>query len=246
MNYELKSSIRKNKISLPIKVLIIIAFIIFILYIFVPSLFSSLLLPLANPLWSIRFNISTTTYMVPEGAKDLIIDKLNKENEELKSLLGRASTSRTILAYILKKPPFTAYDSYIIDIGSNNNVKKGDKVYLYGNILVGEISEVYGETSKVLLYSSFGQKYDVIIGSQNIQATATGRGGGAFEAILPRDVKVSIGDQVNIPDITNAVFGTVIDIISEPANVYSTIVFSQPINIYEQKWVQIHEENKSN
>lgn len=246
MNYELKSSIHKNKISWPIKIVAGIVFILVILHFILPTLLSTVLLSIISPFWSISSSERPNLNLLSENVKDQIIYQLKNENIELKSILNRKISDNIVLAYILKKPPFTAYDSYIIDIGSDEGVEKGDKVYVYGDIVVGEIDEVFENVSKVRLYSTFGEKYDVLIGKDNIQATAIGRGGGTFEIIIPRDIKVVEGDTIVIPDISSTIFGIVGDVITEPARAFSTIIFSQPINIYEQKWVQVYEKSKSN
>ncbi len=246
MNYELKSSIRRNKISLPVKIIAIIVILLAIFRIFFPNLISDIITSIIHPFWNINKEQIQNTNQLSDNAKDIVIEELTKENYSLKEIMGRSISKKVLIAYILKKPPFTAYDSFIIDVGSKNNISKGDKVYVSGNILIGEIYSVMSDISKVKLYSSYGEKYEILIGDKNIQATAIGRGGGSFETVIPRDIKVNEGDNINIPDISNTVFGTVGKITTDPARAFSTIIFSQPINIYEQKWVQIYEKAKSN
>jgi cell shape-determining protein MreC len=196
-----------------------------------------------QPLWSIGKDSSVNIAMLLPETQNAIIADLKKENAELKNLLERKEKNNVVLAYVLKKPPFTAYDSYIIDVGENNGVKIGNKVYASGNILIGNIAEVNNNSSKVNLYSSFGNKFDILIGQNNIEAIATGNGGGTFISIIPRDIKVLEGDIIVVPDIVNSVFGRVAKILIDPARAFSTIMFSQPINIYEQKWVLVSLDN---
>ena len=225
----------------PFKIIIFIIVILGILYFFFPRLLPSLFIDTSSSLWRINKEIRKENSNINTELDNLTISELQKENIELKSLLGRtASTSRNmVLAYVLKKPPFSSYDLFIIDVGSINGIKVGDKAYAFGDILIGEVAEVFNDVSKVRLYSSQGEKYEVNIGQDNIQTSATGKGGGAFEVILPRDVTVHKGDVVTVPDISNSVFGIVKDILVEPAKAFSTILFSQPLNIYQQKWIVI-------
>ena len=239
MSYEHKSNVQPKRIGMPIKIISVIVLILVILYLFIPTLLSSFFAAIARPFWNIEKNVKEgTAYISPELQNATIIE-LQKENADLKKLFNERVSSSTVVAYILKKPPFSAYDTFIIDVGTNAGVKDGSKVYVMGKVIIGEIAEATPTTSKVKLYSSFGEKYEVFIGSKDIQATAIGRGGGAFEAVLPRDVKIQEGDTVTIPHLSTTVFGIVRKIIADPARAFSTILFSQPVNIYEQKWVEI-------
>lgn len=239
MDYELKSSIIRNRISLPFKVMIVVILILFILHFIAPNFISNILMTFVRPLWIIDRNSNVKVSMLLPETQNAIIAELKKENIELKNILNRKESKNVLLAYVLKKPPFTAYDSYIIDVGSNDGVKINDKVYASGNILIGKISEVNSNFSKVNLYSTYGNKFDILIGENNVEAVAMGSGGGTYMSIIPRDVKVAEGDTILIPDITNSVFGRIGKVIIDPARAFSTIIFSQPINIYQQKWVLV-------
>lgn len=239
MNYVLKSSIRGNSISLPLRISIGVTAIMTVLHFIAPNLLSSVFTTIVKPFWNIENKIIYGDLTIPIETQRTIFTELQKENEELKKLLGRATENNFVIAQILKKPPFSAYDIFILDIGSEDGIKNGNKVYALGNILIGEITMTSSQTSKVRLYSSFNEKYEVFISEKNILAEAIGRGGGSFEASLPRDIKVNEGDTVIIPSLSNSVFGTVKKVVSDPARSFSTIFFSQPINIYEQKWVLI-------
>lgn len=236
MSYEHKSNLNRNKVSTSTKLVVVFGIIIIILNVFFPHFLSSIFIKVFNPFWG-----KVEKQGISVELKDAMINELLSENTQLKSILGRDTASSTIIAFILKKPPFTAYDSYIVDIGSNNGINVGNRVFSIGNVLLGEISEVNSDTSKVKLYSSFGEKFNVNIG-KNVQTTAIGKGGGTFEVILPRDTDIKEGDAVIAPDIHTSIFGIVQKVIIDPAKTFYTILFSQPVNIYEQKMLLI--ENK--
>lgn len=238
-NYEFKSSIKNNKISPPLKVVFVIVILLIIFHLFLPKALPSFFLSLVKPFWSANIPDRNLLQPLSQLNQSLLISQFKIENEELKEFLGRANQEKSVLAYILKKPPFTAYDSFVLDIGKDKGIEVKDKVYAIGDILIGEIDEVYGETSRVKLYSSHGQKYEVLIGENSVQVNATGRGGGTFEAVIPRDIKVALGDKIIIPNISNSVFGIVGEVLVDPAKAFSTVIFSYPINIYEQKWVVV-------
>ena len=239
MSYEHRSNVGQNRGSFPWMIILIIIVFIALIYFIFPSFFPRLFTTIANPFWTLERNIIEPDTIISNNFKNEIIENLQRENTELKQLLGRNASSTITIGYILKKPPFSAYDVYIIDLGSNDGITIGEKVYVLGDILVGEIGEVNRTTSKVKLYSSFGEKYDVFIGKNNIEATALGRGGGSFEITIPRDIKISQGDKVVSPNISGSTFGIVDKTITDPAKAFSKILFAQPINIYEQKFVII-------
>lgn len=244
-NYEHRSNIRGNSISLPIRVFGIVAIVLVTLHLFFPLFLSNLFTLIVSPFWHVEngYNVSIADENVSRELQTSMIQELQKENYDLKSIVHRnATTSKPFLAYIIKKPPFSAYDIYIIDIGKDSDLQIGDKVYAIGDVLLGEIAEINGTTAKVRLYSSYGEKYDVLIGKNNIQTIATGQGGGAFEVVLPKDVKIQENDIVVVPDISASVFGIVKKVNVDPARAFSTIFFSQPVNIYEQKWVLVYGE----
>ena len=240
MSYEHKSNVNVRNFSIPTKFLVFVIIFLLLLCMFFPRFVSGLFIKIAGPFWNIEKDIKTEKIRVSIDLQNTTILELEKENSDLKEIMARnSSSSPMLLSYIVKKPPFTAYDSYVIDIGKNSGVKNGDKVYANGNLLLGEIVEINGNFAKVKLYSSYGEKFDVLIGKNNIEATATGKGGGAFEVVLPKDSKVQLNDSVSVPDLNVSVFGIVKNISRDPARAFSTVLFSQPINTYEQKWVQV-------
>ena len=239
MNYDLLTkrgaSAGNGKFPFLLKLTLAILVILSALHFLVPRALPSFFTMIIGPLWIAE----------EVGQLDTShIEFLRKENEELRSLLGRPETSDKILAVILKKPPVSGYDIFILDIGIDKGLAKGDRVYAPGNIPIGEIAEINGNISKVRLYSSSGEKFDVLIGNDNIQATAIGKGGGAFEVSLPHDTKIARGDKVTIPNLSDSFFGNVEDIVSESSEPFSTVLFRQPLNIYELKWVLVQKNNQ--
>jgi len=173
------------------------------------------------------------------SAKLLDRNLLFEENMELKELLGREVTEQTVFATVLTKPNRSIYDTLIIDVGENAGITKGDKVLYGGTIVIGEIVEVFKNSSKILLLSSPGEVIDVVVGNSNIETLAYGRGGGVFELELPRDTEVAVGDVVSVPGIISRVLGTVEHVETKPSNPFQTVLFKGPVNIFKLKWVEV-------
>lgn len=240
---------RSGRKSIPLQGVFFVMLFVAVLYVLFPKLLPGIFTSVASPFWDFEKDIRGGNITVSAELENSLISELLRENEELKSILGRTSSSTPILAYILKKPPFTAYDGLILDVGYDDGIDVGYKVYAVGDILLGEVTDTQSKTSKVKLYSSQGEKYDVSIndsaGEYTLTATALGRGGGTFEASLPRDIKVKEGDIITIPNLSPSVFGIVKEVIADPARTFSTVLFSQPVNIFEQKWVLIYRPDES-
>ena len=239
MSYVLKSNIKEKRMRFPVKAALILAPLLVIFHVAFPRALPSIFLTIVGPLWTVEKNIRQESYVTPL-TENALMRQLQDENQNLKQTFARKGDKALTVAYILKKPPFSAYDIFILDIGKDDGVQVGNPVYALGDILIGEIAEASAaHISKVKLYSSFGEKFDVYIGQKSLAAHAIGRGGGSFEAELPRDSAVKEGDIVTIPSVANGTFGVVAKVLADPARPFATILFSQPFNLYEQKWVQV-------
>ena len=233
---------------------IVVVFLV-IIQLYIPHFFPALVTSVFSPFWRAEFSIESGSLESPsmlvarneELKRELAdmqvrldtIGAIEQENSELKALMGRASTTSKVLAAVLRRPPVSRYDELVIDSGSNENISTASLVYAPGDVLIGKISDALGETSKVTLFSSPGQKYDVLIGSAHAPAVAVGRGGGQYEAQLSRDVKVAEGDFVVDPSLNDKAFGIVTGIESDPAQPFETVFFAPPVNVYQLRWVLV-------
>jgi rod shape-determining protein MreC len=216
---------------------------------------------IGKPLWQLRTYINSQTSLVfnllrtksnlikenKELESNLIAlnikllekDLLQKENEELKNILGRSSKTNFLLSRILSKPPQSFYDSLIIDIGKNKGLTKGQEVYASDFVLIGKIDEIYGSTSKVKLFSSPGEEHEIEIGEENIRAIAVGLGGGNFEIKLPRGVDVKVGDHISSPSLNTSLLGIVATVEVKEGDPFQKVLFKNPFNFSQTKWVQV-------
>ena len=162
------------------------------------------------------------------------------ENNNLKNILGRKQDGMNlVLAGILSKPNQSPYDILVIDAGEKEGLGKGNLVFAEGNIPIGRITEVFPGTSKVTLFSTSKEKTEVVISGRDVFMQVTGRGGGNFEMILPRDFKIEIGTEVVLPGISSYVVARVETIISDPRDAFAKALLVSPVNIFELKFVQV-------
>ncbi len=168
---------------------------------------------------------------------------LLKENIELKKMLGRTNLdSKSILANVILKPGLSAYNSLLLDIGSHQGIKKGDKVLVEGFVIVGEIDESYFKTSKVKLYSFPREQIEVAVGFNKILTIAEAVGDGVFVIKLPQGTGIKKGDVVTLPEEDLRILGLVEQIIINPEDPFETILFKSPVNFFELRWVQVIQE----
>lgn len=167
------------------------------------------------------------------------------ENAELKNLLGRGATSsRLILGAVLARPPQTAYDSLLIDLGSDSGIAVGDRVIVSGSVPIGTVVQVESSFSKVVLYSSAGESISVIIGTST-QATAEALGSGSFRVKIPREVPIVQGDPVAIPSIRAELFGTVVKVDLVEGDAFKYVFFQNPVAITDLRFVQVEKLNQN-
>ena len=143
-------------------------------------------------------------------------DKLKEENDELKNKISKsdflelentqlrklideqvASPTNLLSARVMidKQSPYL--NSFIINIGTNKNVKKG-MATLDGKNFVGRIVDVNFFSSRVLLVSDLNSKIPVIVEPSGHQAILSGRGSNILPTLefLPENHTVKDGDKV--------------------------------------------------
>lgn len=166
-------------------------------------------------------------------------NSLLDENLKLKEVLERKINSTMVLGGILTKPNVSLYDTLIIDIGSEEGIVEGQRVFALGNIAIGRVVEVNKNSSKVVLFTNSGEKTQVFISGLDIYIEAMGRGGGNFEIILPKDLILEKGQEIVLPGITPYLLAKVDSIISDPHDSLQKTLLVSPVNIQQLKFVQV-------
>jgi rod shape-determining protein MreC len=165
---------------------------------------------------------------------------VKNENDQLKELLGRIPVkSSFVVANILTKPNHSFYDSIIIDVGTNNGIELGNKVYVDSKIPVGEISKIYSDTSLVTLYSNPNQITEGVIDGSNATVELMGRGAGNFEMTIPLDLSSEKGTMVTLPGLSGEIVAVIDGIVSSVNEPVKKVILHSPVNIQSVKWVEV-------
>lgn len=166
---------------------------------------------------------------------------VKKENDDLKAIMGRMPTgAQFILGNILAKPNTTPYDTLIIDVGSEQGITPDMRVYVGGDVLMGEVESVEATMSRVLLYSAPGNITQVVYGNTGRFFNARGTGNGSFEVEVARDVDVAVGDMFFYPGMTTMPLGVVKKVEFDARDSFKKVLMKSPVNIQEERWVEVH------
>ncbi len=168
-------------------------------------------------------------------------DVFVRENETLKSALGRNSERPLLLARVLASPGRAPFDTLIIDAGESLGITPSTPVLVDGDFVIGEVTKVFSESSVVTLYSSSGNELQVTVGSSSIPTTAYGVGGGNFRIVLPRGLPVAEGDVIEIPSLSPLFAGIVDAVSKQGSGSLQEIFFKWPMNIQTIRFVYLLE-----
>ncbi len=153
---------------------------------------------------------------VSEGKSSLAtIAYLTEENNELRNLLSGTSTPR-IAAAVIARPPYTPYDTLIIDRGGDDGIVPFAPVYLGTNRALGYVENVTAHSAHVTLFSSPGTRSTVYVFGSNIFTNAYGEGGGVVRISVPQGIPLSVGSPVVLPSFGAGVIGIVDEVQSIP------------------------------
>lgn len=225
----------------------------------VSSVFFGAVSALARPLWSASAfasyvatdtlktkgeleleNAALTAEVANRQGDHVRVQLLAEENAELKNILGRENPKEHMtVAAVVARPPQSPYDTLVIDGGTQAGFSVGDTVVADGSIALGTISAVSSDTAKADLYSMPGGTMTVMLGPKNISTQASGRGGGNFIALVPRDAEVAKGDVVIFPGLSAKVLGEVSATIMRSSDTFKSVYFRIPVNISELRWVEV-------
>lgn len=126
------------------------------------------------------------------------IDYLKLENNQLRKLIEEeeASKSHYVSARVMLDKKSVYLNSFVINIGSNKNIKKGMAV-LDGKNFIGRVVDVNFFSSTILLISDLNSKIPIIIEPSGNHGILSGHGNNDPSVeYLPKINTVSNGDKV--------------------------------------------------
>jgi cell shape-determining protein MreC len=255
--------IRSNQF--PTKVAVVAGFfvLLFLAGVFARGVMFSAVTWIAGPFWNVENALSSETVPGAEAGEERTRVELNRENarlrervQELKAaeierdvlrqqnarfseILNRKGERELVVAEVLSKPPVSPYDTFLAGAGRSSGVESGANSFMYGDIAIGEVIEVSQNASKVKLYSSSGEKTQVLIGENNVKAQATGQGAGNFQVELPGGVEIKIGAKAYLPGEGGSVLGSIEHVEQKESETFQTVFIKSPVDIWTLRYLQI-------
>jgi cell shape-determining protein MreC len=237
----------------PYSVSAIVVLLVFLLFLIVPTFVPASTHVIGKPLWAVRnffgahfgdvkaFALSRTTMLernkelqqeLDEARTQLLaLSVYKRENDEFKNIWGRENVFQGVLGVVLSKPPQSTYDTFILDIGSNQGIEIGDRVIVSDTIFLGTIDEVFDTSSRAKLFSSVDTDTLAVIDRTSISVTLNGKGNGNFEIKAPQELDIEVNDTIVLPGINPSIIAKVVEIEDNPQNSFKRVYAQTPVNI---------------
>ncbi len=263
MSYLLKTRKKSNKKFLYSTLFVVLfVFSFFMMRMFAPGVLYKTVEPAFSLLWRAQEYSGFNTWLQSFKQKQILVEHINtlhqdvarlearqvtfdalqEERRQLLEMWGRTNTTSSTLARVLRTPGYAPYDTIVVDIGNDHSIQVGFRVYAPGAILIGFVETVGEQTAIVRLLSSPEQSIDGVLVRNGITITLTGRGGGNFEAQLPRVTDIETGDVVIYPNLSVMPIARIEAIDVSENDSFQTLFLALPVNIFELQWVAIEYE----
>jgi cell shape-determining protein MreC len=182
---------------------------------------------------ALRAQLASTTAALADR------NALAQEVADLRARLGRADApGRRLIAGVLQSPPWTAYDTLVIDAGAAQGVAAGQRVSAGGNLIIGSISEVYANQSRVELVSTPGASYQALLNG-TVPVAVEGQGGGSMSAQVPAGTPARVGDSVAFPGLAGGIVAQVSAVSAAEGESFTTVYMQLPVNPADLSRVEV-------
>ncbi len=238
---------RKPGIGRYILLSIFIAVLVFLLRYFMRGFSYTVAVPVVD------FANTTTRglYSLTHSKKALLnrIEFLESENAELHSKLADYSLIENensglknsilqnvsgIVASVVGKPGRSQYDTLLLDPAPGIN--EGMHAYSISGVPLGTVTQVTNPGTTLTLYSSPGieTNADIILNNamESVSVNLIGRGGGAYESIVSKDVSIPVGSLAVMPGLFAKPMAEVVKII-ERDDTKDQIVYLRSITNFQ-------------
>lgn len=260
MNYLLKSKPKNNNLSKIITVIVL--FCLFALSeFFLGNSIRNISHAIAKPVWVVSQyatqpflkikgffifknslvskNLAQEEELLSLRLKKIDYEVLSKEFDDLNNQLGREGVVSRKISKVLSKPPFSPYDTFVIDLGSEDGISLGSRVYISENIIIGLVKNITPHTSLVELFSNGDSEQEAILARTGSSFILRGQGSGNLKLEVPKDTDILWGDVFMYPKFSPAMIGSVYYIDENSQDSFKQVYVRVPGNIFSNKYVFI-------
>ena len=231
----------------------------FFVFVYILSLFNLPIVSLVAPLWRgenavarVVANVTTFVHSKNSLIKENIelkeqlrfyeMEQINYEiwkqrEAELLDLVGRNLELGGIVATVLSHPPRNPYDVLIIDVGTKDGVRLGSEIIMAEGPVLGVVAEIFGDTAKVRLFSTSGEKTNAVLERGGESIILEGRGSGLFKFTLPRNVPVESGDRILSRSIDSKLIAVVGNVSMKSTDSFKEVLAKSPANIFGLRFI---------
>lgn len=219
-----------------------------------PNLFLTLVTPvaalgaaIANDLHG--FTSSFRSAAALSAANERLLEEnaaLGAENrtllEKVKDLTGETGERPNgILAGVLMRPPQSAYDTYVIDAGSDDGIAVGMGVFGTSGIPLGVVSGVTADFARISLFSKAGTHINAWAGEERVPLVLKGEGGGTFSAKVSRASALKEGDAVFMAGPGAIAAGVIARLDGSASDPAVSVLVRPVINPFSVAWVSVRD-----
>lgn len=165
--------------------------------------------------------------------------RLLQENMQLRSMARAGGEEERLVARVLARPDYLAYDLLQIDKGTSDGVVVGAPVYTGVDSIVGLIVHATPKYAFVDLFTSPGFESTAYIFGPNVFAPIEGVGGGVARVKLPQGVPITPGQLVILPGVSNGVYGEIVSVQNEPTQPEQYGFISPPLAMNNLLYVSV-------
>lgn len=127
----------------------------------------------------------------------------------------------------------------VINRGKENGLQVGDRVVASDYVLVGEVIDVFDQTSRVVLYTQTDQSQPGVLFPHDLPVDLIGYGGSNYYMDIDRAVAIEPGDVVYTSAPSGYLMAVVRDIQFDPRDPFKKVLLSPGSNIHELTYVQV-------
>lgn len=141
-------------------------------------------------------------------------EQIRQERDALRARLSGTSSPASLRrssqeAVVIARPPQSPYDTFVINVGLDEDIRLGSAVWWPPGIHLGEVVDLREDSAVVELVSANGVTHSAIV--EGVPIILEGRGGDGMYADVPTSFDVSAGSPV-VSDRYNLPVGIVVSV----------------------------------